>query len=68
MMEILTPEKATEKLRAEGMRISPEMLRDGIEQNAFPFGTYVKGRHGGNKYWIYGELLDQWIDARRLKT
>lgn len=65
MIETLTVAEATEWMRAEGIKISPELLRDGIEQGAYPFGTYIKSRHGGKVYQIYKKQFDEWIDERR---
>lgn len=35
MIEALTAAEATERLRAEGLRISPDTIRDGIQQGYF---------------------------------
>lgn len=65
MIETLTPAEATEQLRALGVKISPETLRDGLEQGKFPFGIAIKSRHGGNICQIYKKLFDEWVDERR---
>lgn len=64
MIETLTVAEATEKMRTEGIKISPELLRDGIEQGAFPFGIHIKSRHGGNVYQIYKIQFDAWLAER----
>lgn len=64
MIEALTAQEATERLRAAGLRISPETLRDGILQGVFPFGNCVTN---GNKIkwcYIYGNLMETWIKER----
>ena len=35
----LTAEQAAERLRAEGVKISADTIRQGIQQGAFPFGV-----------------------------
>ena len=54
-------------MRMAGIRISPETLRDGLEQGVYPFGVYIKSRHGGNVYQIFATLLDDWINERSMK-
>lgn len=41
MIETLNAVEATEILRNVGLRISPETVRDGIQQGVFPFGDCV---------------------------
>ena len=41
MIRTLTAAEATERLRAEGIRISPETIRAGLQQKVFPFGDCV---------------------------
>lgn len=62
MIETLTLEAATERLRAEGLRISKDTLRDGIQQKVFPFGDYVE-RTNSKAPWcyIYADELEDWI-------
>ena len=52
-LAILTAQEAVEWLRAMGMKISPDTLRNGIEQNQFPFGNVVKTRDGTPRCYIY---------------
>ncbi len=65
MIETLTAAEATERLRAEGMRMSRDTLMDGIRQGRFQFGDYVE-RSGDKAPWcyIYKALLDRWIAER----
>lgn len=61
MIETLNAVEATEILRNVGLRISPETVRDGIQQGVFPFGDCVMS--GGKVKWcyIYRNQLDRWI-------
>ena len=61
MIETLNAVEATEILRNVGLRISPETVRDGIQQGVFPFGDCVMS--GGIVEWcyIYRNQLDRWI-------
>lgn len=63
-IEMMTVEQTVERLRSLGMKISPELLRDGIEQRVFSFGSHIKSRHGGSEYKIYRRLFDEWVSAR----
>lgn len=62
-ISVLTPAEATEILRRCGLRISPEVLRAGIQQKAFPFGTFVQGEKHPRIY-IYERQLEEWIRER----
>ena len=68
MIETLTVAETTERMRTAGIRISPETLRDGLEQGVYPFGVHIKSRHGGNVYQVFAKLLDDWIDERSTKN
>lgn len=63
VIETLTAAEAAEKLRALGMRISPEMIRLGIRQKEFPFGNCIVTDNGPRCY-VYARLLDEWIALR----
>ena len=65
MIEALTASEATERLRTEGLRISPETIRSGIQQGVFPFGDCVM--EDGKVKWcyIYRTMLEDWIEKRR---
>ena len=41
MIEVLTAQEATEILRSEGLKISADTIRNGIQQGVFPFGDCV---------------------------
>ena len=60
VIETMTPQEAAERLRATGMHIGVETLRQG----AFPFGTYIQSVNGGPVYFVYKRLLDEWIKER----
>lgn len=64
-IETMTVQEAAEQMRLAGIKISPELLRDGLEQRVYPFGVYIKSRHGGNVYQIYRRLFDQWMEERK---
>ena len=59
----ITPEAATERMRAVGMKISPTVVRDGIKQKVFPFGDVVETAKGC-RFFVYPKLLDQWLSER----
>lgn len=64
MIEALTAAEATERLRAAGLRISPETLRDGIQQGVFPFGGCVMNGDKVKWCYIYSNLMEDWIQER----
>ena len=64
MIEVLTAAEATERLRAEGLRISPETLRDGIRQGTFPFGGCVMDGDRVKWCYIYTVQMEKWIRER----
>ncbi len=67
IIETLTPQQAAERLRAVGMHIGVETLRQGLQQGAFSFGTYIQTPTGGPVYFVYARLLEEWIAARETK-
>lgn len=60
----MTTEEATEQLRALGIRISPQIIRDGLQQGAFPFGDCIQSRKGNNVYHIYRRKFEEWVAER----
>lgn len=62
-IKVLTAAEATEILRRCGLRITPEILRAGLQQKAFPFGTFIQGEKTPRCY-IYENQLEAWIRAR----
>ena len=64
MIKILTAQEAVEILRREGLKITPERLRLGLEQKVYPFGTVVVMESGQRVAEIYSTLLDKWIQER----
>lgn len=64
IIRTLTPEEATERLRACGMKISTTAVRDGIQNRVFPFGDCVSGERTQMRFFVYERLLDEWIEAR----
>lgn len=63
-LRILNAAEATERLRAMGMRISPEILRDGIEQGRFGFGDVVRSKNDSPRCYIYEKKLMEWAEDR----
>lgn len=59
-MKTISVAQATERLRAAGMRISPETLREGLLQKAFPFGIAVKTEQSV-ACWVFPNDLEEWI-------
>lgn len=62
-LKVLSAQEATEVLRQCGMRISPELLRAGLKQGAFPFGTFIQSEKSP-RCFVYGRLLEAWIRER----
>lgn len=65
MIEALTAAEATERLRAAGLRMSPETLRDGIQQGVFPFGDCVTNGDKPKWCYIYANKLEEWIKDKQ---
>lgn len=62
-IETMTPEEATEKLRAMGMKISPVTVRDGLEQKVFPFGYCIQSDKG-RRFTVFTRLFNEWVAER----
>ena len=63
-LSILTAAEATERLRGMGMRISPEILRDGIEQGRFSFGDVIRSKNDSPRCYVYERKLMEWAEER----
>lgn len=63
MIVTLTTEETAEKLRALGMAISPQAVRDGIQQKIFPFGDCIQNG-SSRRFLVYQTKLDEWIYER----
>lgn len=61
MITVVSIADATEQLRAAGMKISRETLREGIKQDKYPFGIGIKGADGGVVFQVFQRKLDDWI-------
>ena len=61
-MKTISVAQATERLRAAGMRMSPETLREGLLQKAFPFGIAVK-TETSVACWVFPNDLEEWIQT-----
>lgn len=68
MIDAMTAAAATEYLRGMGLRISPEVIRMGIQQGVFPFGDCVMNGTKTKWCYIYKPKLDQWIAERTGET
>ena len=64
MIETITTAEAAETLRTLGMKISPETVRNGLEQGKFPFGECIKKENGRNVYHVYKKMFNDWISER----
>lgn len=61
-LAIMTAAEATEQLRRMGMRISPEALRDGIDQGQFPFGNLIRKKGVNPVCFVYRKKLMEWAE------
>lgn len=64
----ITVAEATERLRAMGMKISPEIVRDGIEQRRFPFGDVIRTKSGSPRCYVYEKSLMEWASEKGIKN
>jgi len=62
MIENMTIAEATERLRKEGVRITTDVLRKGIIQNTFPFGSVIQKEKP--VFYVWTKLLEDWISER----
>ena len=65
VIEMMTVQEACEELRALGMSISLDKLRDGIEQGVYPFGTCIHMKE--RKFDIFRVLFNKWVDERAVQ-
>lgn len=63
VIETLTPTEAVEILRQYGMKISPDTLRFGLEQQLYPFGICIHCERQP-VYQIFTKLFYRWIQER----
>lgn len=63
-LDIMNAAEAASLLRQMGMKISPEMLRAGIEQGCFPFGDVIRSKQDSPRCYVYRRLLDEWAAER----
>lgn len=57
---VINAAEATERLRAMGLKISPETVRDGIEQGQFPFGVLIRKKSGTPVCYVFPKKLQEW--------
>ena len=68
VIETMTAEEAAYRLRSMGMRISPTILRAGIEQGVFPFGVVIRSECGSPRCQVFVRLLERWLDEVSTET
>lgn len=61
----MTVEEAAKKLRAMDVKISAKSLREGIAQDKFPFGTYIKTEKSCVCF-VWTRLFEKWVARRKL--
>lgn len=61
---LMTVEEAAQKMRDMGMKISAKSLREGIAQDKFPFGTYIKTEKSCVCF-VYTRLFEKWAEERK---
>ncbi len=64
MIDAMTAAEVTEYLRALGLKISAETIREGIQQKVFPFGDCITTDGKVKWCYIYKAKLDEWISER----
>ena len=57
---LMTVEEAAKKLRAMDVKISAKTLREGIAQDKFPFGTYIKTGKSCVCF-VWTRLFEKWV-------
>lgn len=62
-LKVITAQEAAEILRQCGMRISPTLVRDGLRQGLFPFGTLIQSGKS-IRCFVYERQLNAWIRER----
>lgn len=63
IIENMTVDEATQKLRKMGIKITAPTLRDGIAQGQFPFGSYIKTDKSCVCY-VWTRLFNEWVAER----
>lgn len=59
---VISAATATELLRDMGLKITPTMLRNGIEQGAFPFGVVIRSNGGFPRCYVFEKRLKEWAE------
>lgn len=62
MIETMNAAETANYLREQGMRISPEMVRNGIEQGILPFGICIKSDKDNSRCFVFASRLRAWVD------
>lgn len=63
-IQTMSTRDAAQYLRERGLSTSAETIQSGLKQGVFPFGDCVTTEAGGRVYYIYKQLLDEWISQR----
>ena len=59
IIETISPQEASERLRGMGMKIHPDTLRRGIDQGAFNFGVVIQCEKEP-RYYIFTKKFYEW--------
>ena len=64
MIGTMTAAQAAQVMREMGIRVSPQTIREGLEQGKYPFGECIEKKSGRNVYHIYTRLFEEWLEGR----
>lgn len=67
MIETMTAAETAEYLRSLGMKISPDVIRSGLQDRRFPFGDFIPNEDGRGRWYVYKRLLNEWVAERETK-
>lgn len=56
----ITPDEAVKVMRDAGIKICTETLRDGLEQERFPFGIFIQ--QGSRTFILSRKLFYKWLE------
>ena len=62
-IETITGDEAAKRLRALGLKTSPDKIRNGVKQGVYPFGDVVM-MDNSPSFTIYKRLFDMWVAER----
>ena len=67
-LRIITAAEAAERLRTMGMKVSPDTIREGIEQNRFSFGDVIRSKNGNPICFVYEKKLMEWASDKGFES